>query len=70
METIYLVTHIPIGFCIMIILYLSVNSTETNFWEQKISVIYQIYVQGLKFVKLLETISCRIAAAILVAYLK
>lgn len=70
METIYLATHIPIGFCIMIVLYLSLSRTETNCDERKISVIYQIYVRGLKFVKLLETAGCRIAASILVAYLK
>ncbi|MDB5136006.1 MAG: hypothetical protein JWP37_2609 [Mucilaginibacter sp.] len=70
MEIIYLVTHMMMAICMVIIFYWSFKPYEAVYDKQKIPLIARFYTRGLKLVQVTAFATCRIVVNILIVYLK
>jgi hypothetical protein len=70
MGIIYVTTHLAMAVCVISILYLSLKPNETISEQEKLSLTDRIYTRGLKLIEVIARTGYRIAASILISYLK
>ncbi|MDP9079618.1 MAG: hypothetical protein M3O71_19490 [Bacteroidota bacterium] len=70
MEIVYVITHLVMTICLISILYLSLKHNEAINNQEKLSVANRFYTHGLKLIEVITTTGYRIAAGILISYLK
>lgn len=70
MGTVYVTTHLVMAICMTGILYISLKPNEAISNKEELSVAVRFYSRGLKLVELIAKTGYRIAASILISYLK
>jgi hypothetical protein len=70
MEIVCGITHLIMAICLTIILYLSLKPYETSDDQKKLPEIARFYIRGVKIIEVTAFAVCRIAANILLVYLK
>ena len=72
METVYITTHLVMALCIISVFHLSneVDETILDQNQNKIPVTNRLYTRGLKLIEVTAKTAYRIAASILISYLK
>ncbi len=70
MEIVYITTHLVMAICAVSILYLSLKPDETICDQEKSPVTPRFYTYGVKLIEVIATTGYRIAASILISYLK
>ena len=70
MGIVYVITHLVMAICMTGILYLSLKPNGTISNQEKLLTTDRFYTRGIKLVEVIARTGYRIAASILISYLK